>query len=64
MEKYLKSCEMSYGYAKSWGWQGIGVIYYDDKDVAIWFDDDNCYMNEDEVIFNDFMRANILEVIK
>lgn len=59
--KHLEPCQVCYGYAYTWGWCGIGGIYYDPKGPAIWFDDDKSIMSEDEIIYNDFMRMNILE---
>lgn len=59
-DKYLDECYTVYGYT-SWGWKGIGLIYYDKEDVAIWFRDDAEIMTEDEIIFNDLLRLCILE---
>ena len=64
LQYYLDNCEVHYGYAYMSGWMGIGVCYRDPKDpeyTIIWFDNEDIYNTEDELIYCDLMRMNILE---
>lgn len=60
-QEYLNNCEKNYGKAGEY-WQGIGIYYYD-KNIGkvVWLDTDNDICIDDEIIYNDFMKMNILD---
>lgn len=56
----FKNLHTLYGSAYTSGWKGLGCVYYDEDCTACWFED--CGWNsEDERIYNEFMRMNILD---
>ena len=63
-KEYLNNSDIGYGFGASSGWGGLGTYNYDkDTGLKFWFCDDWECNTEDEKLFNEFMRLNILESI-
>lgn len=63
--KWTEKLEMGYGFAYASGWEGLGIYFYNPPDYTVlWFVDDFSSNSENENLYNEFMRMNILEVME
>lgn len=62
--EWTKKLDIGYGFGSASGWAGLGITFRDKKNhQCLWFADDPQSNTEEEIIYNDFMRMNILESI-